>query len=83
MSAVYDIKEQKMTTMIAFSEGHWKRNKEALGDKRNKDDLERWRQLASVGIQTSRLLLCEQAQIVETFKGKGELVPIKESDPVF
>ncbi|USP77071.1 hypothetical protein yc1106_04345 [Curvularia clavata] len=83
VSAVYDIKEKKMTTLIAFSEGHWKRSKEALGDKRKKEDLERWRRLASVGNQTSRLLLCEQGQIVETFKGKGELVPIKESDPVY
>lgn len=72
-----------MTTLIAFSEGHWKRSKEALGDKRNKEDLERWRRLASMGTQTSRLLLCEQAQVVETFKGKGELVPIDENDPVF
>lgn len=34
VSAVYDIPSKKVTTMIAFSEGHWKRAKEALGDKR-------------------------------------------------
>lgn len=83
VSAVYDIKEKKMTTLIAFSEGHWKRAKEALGDKRKKEDLERWRGLAGVGNQTSRFMLSEQAHVVEVFKGKGELVPIKESDPLF
>ena len=72
-----------MTTMIAFSEGHWTRAKEALGDKMKKEDLDRWRGLAGVGNQTSRFMLSEQAQVVETFKGKGELVPIKESDPLF
>ena len=83
VSAVYDIKEQKMTTMIAFSEGHWKRATEALGDKRNREDLERWRGLAGVGKQTSRFMLSEQADIVEVFKGKGNLAPIQESDPLF
>ena len=48
MSVVYDIREKKMTTMIAFSEGHWKRREEALGDKRNKADRERWGKLADV-----------------------------------
>lgn len=83
VSAVYDIKEGKMTTMIAFSEGHWKRSKEALGDKRKGEDLERWRGLAGVGNQASRFMLSEQAHVVECFKGKGKLVPIKESDPLF
>ncbi|KAF2855485.1 hypothetical protein T440DRAFT_474895 [Plenodomus tracheiphilus IPT5] len=85
VSAVYDvdIPNLKMTTMIAFSEGHWKRAKEALGDKRNKEDLERWRKLAEVGTQTSRFMLSEQADVIEVFKGKGKLVPIKDSDPTF
>jgi hypothetical protein len=83
VSAVYDIKEGKMTTMIAFSEGHWKRSKQALGDKRKGEDLERWRGLAGVGNQASRFMLSEQAHVVECFKGKGKLVPIKESDPLF
>lgn len=83
VSAVYDIPNKKMTTLISFSEGHWKRAKEALGDKRKKEDLERWRKLAEVGTQTSRFMLSEQAEIIEVFKGKGKLIPIKESDPLF
>ena len=83
MSAVYDIKEQKMTTMIAFSEGHWHEAEKAHGDKRNKQDLERWRGLAGIGKQTSRFMLSEQASIVEAFKGKGKLEPISQDDPLF
>lgn len=83
VSAVYDITNKKVTTMIAFSEGHWKRSKEALGDKRNKDDAERWRKLAEVGTQTSRFMLSEQGRVIEVYKGKGDLIPIEEGDPTF
>jgi hypothetical protein len=83
VSAVYDIKEKSMTTMIAFSEGHWKEAEKAHGDKRNQEDLQRWRGLAGIGSQTSRFMLCEKAHIVESFKGKGKLVPISQDDPVF
>lgn len=83
VSAVYDMKEKKITTLIAFSEGHWKEAKKALGDKRNEDDLKRWRTLAEMGRQTSRFMLSEQASIVEIFKGKGKLEPISQADPLF
>ncbi|KAF2831315.1 hypothetical protein CC86DRAFT_137641 [Ophiobolus disseminans] len=83
VSAVYDIKEQKMTTIIAFSEGHWSEAEKAHGNKRNKDDLKRWRTLADVGKQTSRFMLSEQASILEVFKGKGNLEPISDDDPLF
>lgn len=83
VSAVYDIKEKKMTTMIAFAEGHWKEAEKAHGDKRNKEDLQRWRKLAERGTQTSRFMLSEQADIAEVFKGKGKLEPITQDDPLF
>jgi phenolic acid decarboxylase len=83
VSAVYDIELKRMTTVIAFSEGHWKKAKDALGDKRKKEDLERWRGLAQIGSQTSRFVLSEQAEVVEVFKGKGKLEPIGEGDPLF
>ncbi|KAE8856439.1 hypothetical protein PTNB73_09704 [Pyrenophora teres f. teres] len=83
VSVVYDIKVKKMTTMIAFSEGHWKRRAEALGDKRNKADRERWSTLADVGNQRSRFVLSEQGTIIKVFKGKGDLEPIDENDAVF
>lgn len=83
VSAVYDIPNKKMTTLIAFSEGHWKHSKEALGDKRNEQDRKRWSKLAEIGKQTSRYMLSEQGTVIETFKGKGELKPIHESDPLF
>ncbi|KAF1912346.1 Calycin-like protein [Ampelomyces quisqualis] len=83
VSAVYDLKEKTMTTMIAFSEGHWKQPKQAHGDKRNKEDLRRWGKLAEIGTQTSRFMLSEQAEIKNIFKGKGELEPISQNDPLF
>ncbi|EAT88069.1 hypothetical protein HBI56_095150 [Parastagonospora nodorum] len=83
ISVVYDIREKKMTSMIAFSEGHWKENKQAHGDKRNKEDLERWRKLADIGNQASRFMLSEQGTILEVFKGKGNLKPISQEDPLF
>jgi phenolic acid decarboxylase len=83
VSAVMDLREGKVTTLIAFSQGHWSRPKEALGDKRNPEDLQRWRGLAEMGNQTARYMLSEQGQIVERFKGKGKLEPINDSDPVF
>jgi phenolic acid decarboxylase len=83
VSAVYDIKGRKMTTMIAFSEGHWKEPEAAHGDKRNSEDLKRWRGLAERGNQASRFMLSEQATILEVFKGKGELKPISQDDPLF
>jgi hypothetical protein len=71
VSTVYDTREQRMSALIAFSECHWKHPEEAHGDKRNSEDLKRWRRLADVGNQTSRFMLCEQANILQTFKGKG------------
>lgn len=81
VSLVYDIPNQKITTMIAFSKGHWENPEEAHGDKRKTADLDRWRGLAKIGVQTDRFILSEQADIKEKFKGKGELVPIDESMP--
>jgi hypothetical protein len=83
VSTVYDIKGMKMSTLISFSEGHWKGGELAHGDKRNKEDLERWRVLAGWGKQTSRFMLSEQATIVGVYKGKGELEPISQDDPTF
>jgi phenolic acid decarboxylase len=68
VSIVYDIINQKITTLISFSEGHWRNAEAAHGDKRNKEDLEKWRKLADVGNQASRFMLSEQANLVEVFK---------------
>ncbi|KAI9731377.1 MAG: hypothetical protein M1834_005282 [Cirrosporium novae-zelandiae] len=82
VSLVYDIKMKRITTLIAFSKGHWEHNVEAHGDKRNPEDLERWRKLATVGDkQTDRHLLAEQANILTIFKGAGDLKPIEHSWP--
>lgn len=61
--------------------GHWENPKEAHGDKRNPDDLNRWRTLAKIGSQTDRFMLSEQATIAEKFTGPGQLQPIDESWP--
>jgi hypothetical protein len=75
-SLVYDIPNKKISTLLAFSQGHWEHPQEAHGDKRNAADFERWRGLAKIGKQTDRFMLNEQADILEAFKGKGDLVPI-------
>ena len=74
VSAVYDITNRRVTTLISFSEGHWKHAEMAHGDKRQKEDLERWRKLADVGNQVSRFMLSEQADIVEVFKASSTLL---------
>lgn len=61
--------------------GHWENAAAAHGDKRRPEDLERWRKLAKLGDQTDRFILSEQAQDVESFKGKGDLEPIEQSWP--
>lgn len=73
---VYDITNKKISTLLGFSKGHWEHPVEAHGDKRNPEDFDRWRGLAKLGSQTDRMMLSEQADILEVFKGKGDLVPI-------
>ncbi|KAM3454435.1 hypothetical protein NHJ6243_008880 [Beauveria neobassiana] len=82
-SLVYDMKEQKITTLLGFSQGHWENAEAAHGDKRNEKDFERWRGLAKIGTQTDRFMLSEQATILEVFKGPGDLQPIDPDAPTF
>jgi phenolic acid decarboxylase len=82
-SLVYDITQQKVSTLLGFSKGHWENPEEAHGDKRNKKDFERWRKLADMGKQTERFMLTEQAELVERFKGKGSLDPIEKDAVTF
>ncbi|KAI1259148.1 Calycin-like protein [Xylariaceae sp. FL1019] len=72
-SLVYDIAQGRISTMLNFSKGHWEQAEAAHGDKRVSEDLERWRGLAKVGIQTERKMLVEQAEIAEDFRGRGDL----------
>ncbi|GMF29568.1 unnamed protein product [Phytophthora lilii] len=76
VSQVYDIQNQMISTMCAFSKGHWENSEIAHGDKRNPKDFARWRKLAEIGNQRDRLVLCEQAKILENYRGPGNLVPI-------
>lgn len=80
-SLVYDIQNQKITTMLNFSKGHWEYADKAHGDKRNPDDFHRWRDLAKIGIQTDRKILNDQANILQSFKGKGDLQDIDLDAP--
>ncbi|CAH0521489.1 unnamed protein product [Peronospora belbahrii] len=76
VSLVYDIQNKRITTMIGFSKGHWEHPKEAHGDKRNPSDYARWRKLAEYGNNRDRLIMSEQATILKSFKGAGDLEPI-------
>ncbi|KAG7140599.1 hypothetical protein HYQ45_002652 [Verticillium longisporum] len=82
-SLVYDIPNQKVTTLIGFSKGHWEHPQEAHGDKRDPTAFDRWRDLAKIGSQTDRFMLSEQADILENFKGKGDLQPIASDAQTF
>ncbi|OBW64613.1 MAG: putative polyamine transporter [Aureobasidium pullulans] len=82
-SLVYDIKNSKITTLIAFSKGHWENAEQARGDKRDEEVFGRWRGLAKQGSQVERFMLSEQADILESFKGKGDLVPVEEGAETF
>ncbi|KAI5463556.1 Calycin-like protein [Mariannaea sp. PMI_226] len=77
VSLVYDIPRGRISGLLSFSKGHWENPAKAHGDKRNPQDFERWRGLASIGTQTERFMLVEYADILETFKGKGSLEPIE------
>jgi hypothetical protein len=66
---------------MGFSKGHWENAEAAHGDKRNPEDLERWRGLAKIGIQTDRYLLHTQATIIEEFRGAGNLKDINLDAP--
>ncbi len=81
-SLVYDIPRGKITTLLGFSRGHWAEAEQAHGDKRNPEDLARWRKLAELGKnQADRHLLHDQADIAEKFRGLGELQSLDESWP--
>ncbi|KAG9511565.1 putative phenol acid carboxylase, partial [Aureobasidium melanogenum] len=77
-SLVYDIENAKITTMISFSKGHWQHPEVAHGDKRDPETFEKWRALAKEGTQIERYMISEQADILETYRGIGDLVPIEE-----
>ncbi|ORY20199.1 Calycin-like protein [Naematelia encephala] len=81
-SLVYDIPNKRISTLLGFSHGHWYNPEKAHGDKRNPEDFARWRELAKEGkSQSDRFMLNEQADIVEAFKGAGDLAPIDPTAP--
>ncbi|KAM5349270.1 hypothetical protein ACJ41O_005777 [Fusarium nematophilum] len=82
VSLVYDV-NKTVSGLLGFSQGHWENPEAAHGDKRNPVDLERWRELAVIGNQTERFILTEKADIVDIFKGKGELGEIDPNGPTF
>ncbi|PQE28527.1 Phenol acid carboxylase protein [Rutstroemia sp. NJR-2017a WRK4] len=77
-SLVYDIPQGKISTLIAFSQGHWEQAEQAHGDKRNAEDFQRWRGLARIGGQTDRVMLNEQGKVVELSRGRGGLGWVEE-----
>lgn len=79
---MYDIPNKKITTLLNFSKGHWENAEKAHGNKRNPIDLERWRGLATIGKQTDRHILNDQADILEAFKGRGDLEDIDDKLPM-
>lgn len=83
VTTTVDFQQNKVFGYIAFSEGHWKFNEEAHGDKRNPEDIERWRKLAKIGDPSSMHVHVDEATIVKVFDGPGELKEITEDMPTF
>lgn len=81
-SLIYDIPNKRFSTLFGFLKGHWTQTDLAHGDKRNPQDLAQWRELAKAGAsQADRVLLSEQAEILNDFRGPGEIEPIKSEWP--
>lgn len=58
------------------------RIKKPMGISAIPQDLARWRELVKVGVsQADRVLLSEQADILEDFRGPGDLEPIRMEWP--
>lgn len=74
-----DLERDTVTTSCAFSKGHWEQPEKAHGWKR--DNMEQWRELAKVGIQTDREMMIEQAKISTKTEGRGDLPEIDHSWP--
>lgn len=81
VSLVLDINNKRVTTLIAFSQGHWENPEIAHGNKRN--ELLKWRELSKIGIQTNRYMLTEQATINQIYDGPGTLEEIDLEWPTF
>ena len=78
-----DLELKKVHCFIAFSQGHWEKNEEEHGDKRNPADLERWRALAKIGDHTTRVIHLDVAPIIDIYDGPGELKPVTMDMPFF
>ncbi|KAF9956332.1 hypothetical protein BGZ70_009941 [Mortierella alpina] len=81
VSLCLDLPQQRITAMIGFSIGHWTQAEQAHGDKRDPEDFARWRKLAEIGKQTDRHILYDQAVILESFRGSGDLQDIDLNAP--
>ncbi|BGP21350.1 phenolic acid decarboxylase [Rhodotorula toruloides] len=80
VSMALDLTEQRVTTFMSFSWGHWNRAEEAHGYKRDK--LEKWRELANdTPKPRERHQLPEQATIDKIYQGKGSLQDIEMDWP--
>uniref|UniRef100_A0A060TDE6 ARAD1D43120p n=1 Tax=Blastobotrys adeninivorans TaxID=409370 RepID=A0A060TDE6_BLAAD len=79
VSFVLDLEEKRITTLMAFSQGHWENPEAAHGFKNEK--LADWRQLSKIGIQTNRYMLTEQATINTITEGPGDLPLVDLSWP--
>lgn len=75
VSLVIDQPGKRITTFIAFSQGHWENPEIAHGYKN--DDLASWRELSKIGISTNRYLLPEQATLNKIYEGPGDLEPVE------
>ncbi|GJN92139.1 hypothetical protein Rhopal_005169-T1 [Rhodotorula paludigena] len=78
VSLCLDIDQKRITTFMSFSHGHWERNEEAKGYKR--ENLEKWRELALDKPEPrERVPLPEQANIDKIYQGRGTLEDIDMS----
>ncbi|TNY23178.1 phenolic acid decarboxylase [Rhodotorula diobovata] len=82
VSVVLDMDEKRITTFMSFSHGHWARNDEAKGYKRDEGKLDKWRELSLDQPETwKRTQIPEQATIDKIYEGRGSLEDIDMSWP--
>ncbi|KAH7019618.1 Calycin-like protein [Ilyonectria destructans] len=76
VSQIIDLVEKKVWTWGAFSKGHHENRDICQGKKMT--HLDQWRELAKIGIQTDRHVVCCSGIIDEILQGPGDKLPVIE-----
>lgn len=76
VSLVYDIKLQKITTLLGFSKGHWENPEKAHGDKRNPENLSAGGDSRRLGPRLRGICLRSKPRFWRSLGAKAILCPL-------